>query len=112
MFAEKGLSDGQISALFLIWSAVGIIAEVPTGAIADRFSRRGALAAGSVPAGLGYALWILLPGFPGYAAGFVLWGLGGALASGSLEALLYDGLKSSAQPRTTPGCWAGSPRPA
>jgi hypothetical protein len=35
-----------------------------------------------------------LPGFPGYAAGFVLWGLGGALASGSLEALLYDGLKA------------------
>ena len=35
-----------------------------------------------------------LPGFAGYAAGFVLWGLGGALASGSLEALLYDGLKT------------------
>jgi MFS family permease len=94
MFADQGLSDGQISLLFLIWSAVGIVAEVPTGAIADRFSRRGSLAAGSVAQGLGYALWMALPGFPGYAAGFVLWGLGGALASGSLEALLYDGLKT------------------
>jgi hypothetical protein len=35
-----------------------------------------------------------LPGFAGYAAGFVLWGLGGALASGALEALLYDGLST------------------
>ena len=92
MFAGSGLSDAQISALFLIWSLVGIIAEVPTGAVADRFSRRGALAAGSGLQAAGYALWIAVPGFAGYAAGFVLWGLGGALASGSMESLVYDGL--------------------
>jgi hypothetical protein len=44
---------------------------------------------------LGYVLWFTLSGFFGFAAGFVLWGLGGALASGSLEALLYDGLAAS-----------------
>lgn len=92
MFADNGLSDAQISVLFLIWSLVGILAEVPTGAIADRFSRRGALAAGGVLQAVGYAVWIAIPGFPGYAAGFVLWGLGGALASGSMESLVYDGL--------------------
>lgn len=42
----------------------------------------------------GYVLWIALPGFAAFAAGFVLWGLGGAFASGALEALLYDGLAS------------------
>ncbi len=99
MFADHGLNDPQISALFLIWSVVGIVAEVPTGALADRFSRRGALAAGGVLQASGYALWLALPGFAGYAAGFVLWGLGGALTSGSLEALLYDGLKAVGQTR-------------
>jgi len=94
MFADNGLSDAQISALFLIWSLVGVIAEVPTGAIADRFSRRTALAMGGVLQGAGYALWLAIPGFNGGAAGFVLWGLGGALTSGSLEALLYDGLRA------------------
>ena len=94
MFADNGLSDEQISALFLIWSMVGLVAEVPTGALADRFSRRAALAAGSVLQAVGYAMWLAVPGFVGYAAGFVLWGLGGSLASGSLEALLYDGLKA------------------
>lgn len=94
MFADNGLSDAQISALFLVWSGVGIVAEVPTGALADRFSRRGALAAGAVLQALGYSLWLAVPGFTGYAAGFALWGLGGALTSGSLEALLYDGLKA------------------
>ncbi len=94
MFADNGLSDAQISALFLVWSLVGIVAEVPTGAIADRFSRRVALAAGGVLQAIGYTLWLVVPGFTGYASGFVLWGLGGSLASGSLEALLYDGLKA------------------
>ncbi|MGH3912686.1 MAG: MFS transporter, partial [Pseudonocardiaceae bacterium] len=91
-FADTGLSGAEISALFALWSAVAIIAEVPSGALADRFSRRGALVAGGVLQAAGYALWIALPGFPGFAAGFVLWGFGGALFSGALEALLYDGL--------------------
>ena len=40
LFTDTGLSGGQISLLFAIWSTVGIVAEVPTGALADRFSRR------------------------------------------------------------------------
>jgi MFS family permease len=79
-------------ALFAIWSGVAILAEVPSGAIADRFSRRGSLVAAGVLQAAGYAVWISLPGFAGFAAGFVLWGLGGSLVSGSQEALLYDGL--------------------
>ena len=94
LFADSGVSGGQISALFAIWSATGIVAEVPTGALADRFSRRGALVAAGLVQASGYAVWCLAPTFWGFAAGFVLWGLGGALASGSREALLYDGLRA------------------
>lgn len=92
LFADTGLSDAEISALFILWSTVSIVAEVPSGVLADRFSRRGALVAAGVLQASGYALWIALPGFPAFAAGFVLWGLGGALVSGAFEALLYDGL--------------------
>ncbi len=95
LFTAAGLSTGQISTLFIIWSGVGIIAEVPCGVLADRLSRRGALVGAGVFQAAGYALWLLLPGFTGFAAGFVLWGLGGALQSGSLEALLYDGLAAN-----------------
>jgi MFS family permease len=94
LFADAGLSDVQISSLLLIWTAVGIVAEVPSGALADRFSRRGALAAAGVFQAAGYVLWTAVPGYTAFAAGFVLWGLGGALGSGALEALLYDGLAS------------------
>lgn len=92
LFADTGLTLADISALFAIWSTVGILAEVPSGALADRFSRRAALVAAGLLQAAGFALWIVLPSFPGFAAGFVLWGLGGALSSGALEALVYDGL--------------------
>ncbi|GAA3053992.1 MFS transporter [Pseudonocardia yunnanensis] len=92
LFADSGLSGAEISALFAIWSAVGVVAEVPSGALADRFSRRACLVAAGVLQAFGYGAWVLLPSFAGFALGFVLWGLGGVLVSGAQEALLYDGL--------------------
>lgn len=92
LFADSGLSQGQISVLFIIWSAVGFAAEIPTGALADRFSRRSSVIASTLLTASGFFLWIVSPGFPAFAVGFVIWGLGGALASGAFEALLYEGL--------------------
>jgi len=92
LFLDTGLSVAQVSLLFAIWSGVGFAAEVPTGALADRFSRRAVLVAAGVLQALGFATWLACPGFAGYAAGFVLWGLSGALASGASQALLHDGL--------------------
>ncbi|MGQ0574476.1 MAG: MFS transporter [Pseudonocardia sp.] len=92
LFLDTGLSVAQVSLLFAIWSGVGFVAEVPSGALADRYSRRAALVASGVAQAVGFGVWMALPGFAGFAAGFVLWGLGGTLASGAFEALLYDGL--------------------
>lgn len=75
-----------------MWSATGIVAEVPSGALADRFSRRAMLVLSGLLQAAGYALWVTIPTYPGFAAGFVVWGLGGACVSGALEALLYDGM--------------------
>jgi MFS family permease len=95
LFLDSGLSDLQISVLFAIWSAVGVVTEVPSGAIADRFSRRGCLVVGDVVRAGGFAAWVLLPDFAGFAVGFVLWGMGSSLISGAQEALLYDGLAAA-----------------
>jgi MFS family permease len=92
LFVESGLSGAEISALFAIWSGVGVLAEIPSGALADRFSRRACLVAAGILQACGYGAWLLLPTFAGFALGFVLWGLGGVLVSGAREALLYDGL--------------------
>ena len=92
LFASSGLSGAQISALFVIWCVTGILSQVPTGALADRYSRRFAVAAAGLLQAGGYTVWTLFPHFAGFAAGFVGWGIGGSLFTGALEALLYDGL--------------------
>ncbi|MQY16144.1 hypothetical protein SRB5_63370 [Streptomyces sp. RB5] len=92
LFDDAGLSVGQISSLFVLWSVTGLLLEVPAGAWADRVSRRLPLCVGPLLTAVGFALWVLVPGFWTFAAGFVLWGAKGALASGSLEALVHDEL--------------------
>jgi len=97
LFTDSGLSERQVSALFVVWSVAGVVAEVPSGAWADAVSRRSALVLAGVFQAVGYLLWITLPEFAGLAAGFVLWGLGGALASGAFQALVHDGLSAAGE---------------
>jgi predicted MFS family arabinose efflux permease len=95
LFADAGLGDADVSALLAVWSLTGVLAEVPSGALADRFSRRAAMVAAGVLQAAAYVLWTALPGVPAFAAGFVVWALGGALVSGAFEALLHDGLAAA-----------------
>ncbi len=94
MFSDMGLSSAQISLLLVVWSVASFVCEVPSGAIADRFSRKGTLLASGMLRIVAYAIWLLSPNFLGFLMGFIVWGLGSALASGTTEALLYDELKS------------------
>ncbi|WP_051724282.1 MFS transporter [Micromonospora chokoriensis] len=91
-FADTGLSVGQIASLFVLWSAAGILFEVPSGAWADVLSRRLLLCLAPLVAAAGFALWVLAPSYPAFAVGFLLWGAGGALVSGALEALVWTEL--------------------
>jgi len=92
LFADTGMSVWQISSLFVIWSAGSTLLEVPSGAWADAVSRRLLLCLAPLFAAAGFTLWVLFPSYPAFAAGFLLWGAGGALASGSLEALVFTEL--------------------
>ena len=66
--------------------------EVPSGMWADLFSRRKLLGLAPLLSGAGFALWTWLPSYPAFAAGFVLWGAGSSLCSGTLQALVYEEL--------------------
>ncbi|WP_369177128.1 MFS transporter [Streptomyces mutabilis] len=92
LFSDTGLSVWQMSSLFALWSLTGVLLEVPSGAWADAFSRRLLLVLGPLLTAAGFALWVLVPSYGAFAVGFVLWGAGGALGSGALEALVYDEL--------------------
>lgn len=98
LFTRAGVSERGVSALFAIWSATAVVAEVPAGALADRMSRRGALVAAGLLQAAAYALWLAYPAFAGFALGFVLWGVGGALQGSAFRALLHDGLVALGAP--------------
>jgi MFS family permease len=92
LFLDTGLTGAQISALFAVWSVTSFVCEVPAGALADRWSRRGVVVLASVLQAVAFAVWTAAPAVWAFALGFVIWGVGGALVSGASEALVYDGL--------------------
>lgn len=92
LFTDHGLSTAEISSLLIIGSLTGILLEVPSGVWADTVSRRRMLVIGPLLSAVGFALWVALPGYAFFALGMVLWSGGGALRSGSLEALAYEEL--------------------
>lgn len=92
LFADAGLSTTEITSLLVIWSVTAFAFEVPSGAWADTVSRRGLLVLSSVLYAGCFAAWTLLPSYPAFAVGFVLWGVSSSLMSGTFEALLYDEL--------------------
>ncbi len=91
-FTDAGLSTGQVSTLFVVWSATHVLLEVPSGSWADTVPRRWLLVAASALYGACFALWTAVPSFVAFAAGFVLWGVSGSLVSGTYEAYVYDHL--------------------
>ncbi len=92
LFLDTGLSNAQISLLFGVWSVTAFVTEVPAGALADRWSRRGVLVVGGVLEAIGFVVWTAAPSFWAFFTGFVIWGVAGALWSGAAEALVYDEL--------------------
>ncbi|MHC5700948.1 MFS transporter [Streptomyces tirandamycinicus] len=93
LFAEHGLDTAEISSLFALWSLTALLVEVPSGVWADIVSRRLMTAVGPLLTAAGFALWVLFPSYGAYAAGFALWGVGGGLRSGAMEALVHDELE-------------------
>ena len=97
LFQQNGLSLAQISFLMGIWCIPGLLFELPSSVMADLGNRRNLMGAGLLIKMACFATWALYPGFIGYAVGFLLWGTGSALYSGTAEAWLYDSLKESDQ---------------
>ncbi|NUS51503.1 MAG: MFS transporter, partial [Nocardioidaceae bacterium] len=90
LFRDHGLSVAQTSSLFVLWSVTSFVLEVPSGAWADLVDRRRLLVASALVYALGFGAWTVGSGYAAYALGFVLWGLSGAMMSGTFESAVYD----------------------
>jgi MFS family permease len=98
LFLDLGLSLSQFVMLNAIWAATILLAEVPSGALADLIGRRKLLIAAAGLMVLEMLVLLLAPKDAGmWLFGFcavnrVLSGLAEAAASGADEALAYDSL--------------------
>lgn len=95
----RGFSLTQVSGLEALFWVVIVFAEVPTGAVADRFGRRTSLmlsAASTTAAilvfGLATNYWIVL-------VSYVVWGFGLTFQSGADSALVFESLKAVGRER-------------
>jgi MFS family permease len=92
-FSLRGMSVLDISLLITWWSITAMAFEVPSGALADAWSRRKLLALSPLIKALCFVTWFFAGGqFWLFALGFLLWSIGGSLRSGTSEALLWDTL--------------------
>jgi len=90
MFLAEGITAVGLASLIAIWSSVVLLAEVPSGALADRTSRKRLVLVGMWMKAAAFLIWYVWRDYWGFAAGFVCWGLGSSLRSGAQEALMYE----------------------
>ncbi|MDP3855885.1 MFS transporter [Phenylobacterium sp.] len=95
MFVDHGLTPWQVSVTLIAWSTTAFLLQIPAGLLADRLSRRWLLCGAQVVRGLGFAAWLLFPGFAGFLIGLMLWGAKSAFTNGVFEALVYDELREA-----------------
>jgi MFS family permease len=92
MIGQNGITAIELSTLFIVWAGSAMIFELPSGVVADRYSRKRLLVLSGVLKGSAFIVWWIAPEFFGYLTGFVLWGAGTSLASGTAESFLFDTL--------------------
>jgi MFS family permease len=91
MFGERsGITPAGVGILLAVWQITQIVAEVPTGIIADRFSKKYSIVLGRLLKTLCFGVWFFAPNYTGYLLGFMLWGIGEAFISGAVQAYLYE----------------------
>lgn len=94
LFIERGMSISEIAILVSLWSGFSILFEIPSGILADRWSRRNMLVIASFVEGFCFFIWSFSQSFSLFAVGFFFWAIGNAFVSGTEESLIYDNLKS------------------
>jgi hypothetical protein len=90
----RGLELGAVGAVFAVHSAVLIVLEVPSGALADSFGRRRVLLVGAVLTAASLGTFAVAQSVLAFMASVAALGTGRALISGALEAWYVDSLRA------------------
>ena len=92
LMRESGITAWEFSTLLAAWSFIVVLAEIPSGTLGDRLNRVHLIAASGLIKAVAFSAWLFWPTYWGFLAGFLIWGLGSTLRSGTEESLLHDTL--------------------
>ncbi|MDE3096130.1 MAG: MFS transporter [Chloroflexota bacterium] len=93
LLKERGLSYTQITLLDTPFFILIVLAEVPTGAVADRFGRKTSLMLASTLFAVAVFVFGIAQNYLVILVSYTAWGLAQTFQSGADAAILYDSLK-------------------
>ncbi|MBZ0153262.1 MAG: MFS transporter [Planctomycetes bacterium] len=96
-FQSHGLDAAGYGEVLSTYYLAMLLAEVPTGMLADRFGQKGMLVLGPGVLAAGFATLLLWPTRPGFLIGEALLGCGHAVLSGPPTVMLYESLCAHGQ---------------
>lgn len=94
---EAGLNPLQLILVGTVLELTVLLADVPTGVLADVYSRRLSMIVGYALVGVGYILEGSMPIFATILLAQVVWGFGFTFVSGAFQAWLADELKDDSK---------------
>ncbi len=91
---SHGMSDMQLSSLFIILSVGTFMTQIPVTWTTNRLGVKNAINLGQILKAFAFALWLIWPTFWGFAIGMFLWGVQSAFFNVAFEGMLYDELRA------------------
>lgn len=91
---ENGLTDLQLSLMFVILSAGTFLTQIPVTWITNKLGTKPAIILGQLLKAIAFVLWLIWPTFWGFAIGMFLWGMEWAFFNVSFEGMVYDELRA------------------
>ena len=91
---EHGMSDMQLSALFIILSVGTFVTQIPVTWVTNKLGEKNAINLGQLLKAIAFVLWLIWPTFCGFSIGMFLWGIQAAFFNVAYEGLLYDELRA------------------
>lgn len=96
---QNGLSDLQLSTMFIV-SAIGTIAaQGPITYITNRVGQRWSMMVGQILKAAAILLWLVMPNYTGFVIGMFMWGIQAGFRSVAFEGLVYDSVSAYGKKR-------------
>lgn len=92
---KKGLNQTQVMILMSAYNLAIIVSELPTGVVADTFSRKVSVILGGLIQGISMLLMVPLTSYYSLVFLEVIFGIGMTFQSGAMSAMMYDFLKEN-----------------